>query len=264
MSRNRRLLAVAAIVLLPGETRAETFRLTTLEWCPYTCPSLPGGGATTEILRTALGSQGHGLEVDILPWKRAVQLARRDPSLAGYYPEYSSASLGSGISPPIGHGPLGIAERRDHPLRFQTVADLSGHRLGTVEGYLNTPALDAGIASGLQPAESTVSDLSNLLKLGAGRIDGAVIDGRVMAYLMAFDPALRPTSGRLLFNSVILEEKTLHVVFSPSGPGMRMAEVLTAGLGTLDVRAAQASYFRRNGIDLDALVATTAPVSDGR
>ena len=247
-------VALLAPLLAGGQAGAETFRLTTLEWCPYTCSDLPGGGATTQVLRAALKAAGHDLAVDFLPWNRAVLTARREPGYAGYFPEYSGDVPGFTLSAVIGSGPLGVAERKDHPLSFRTVSELAAYRLGTVEGYLNTPDLDSAIAAGRQPVDETVSDTSNLLKLSLRRIDGAVIDGRVMAYLLAHDPALAAAAPALRFNRRVLEDKTLHVAAPPSETGRRMLEALALGLGRIDAASVQADYLARHGVDLEALM----------
>jgi len=256
-------LAAAATLAATGTGRAETFVLTTLEWCPYTCSALPGGGASTEVVRSALKAAGHDLEVEFLPWVRAVRAAGHAPRYGGYFPEYAGDVAGFTLSEVIGSGPLGVAEHKERPLAFHSVADLSAYRLGTVRGYLNTAELDAAIAAGRQPVEENVSDASNLLKLALRRIDGTVIDGRVMAYLLDHEPDLRPARPVLRFNPRLLENKTLHVAVAPSEAGRRLAAALKLGLGRIDANAVQSDYLHRIGIDLDG-PAAALPVSPPR
>ena len=246
----------AALGLFSRPGLAETFILTTLDWCPYTCLALPGGGATTEVVRSALRATGHELKVEVLPWNRAIQTARRDPRYAGYFPEYIGDVPGFTLSNAIGFGPLGVAEHREHPLDFRGVDDLAAYRLGTVRGYINTAGLDAAIAAGRQAVEENVSDEANLLKLAMRRIDGAVIDGRVMAYLLAHEPGLKAAGAVLRFNGRTLEKKSLHVAVAHNEAGHRMADALKRGLGLIDANAVQNEYFQFYRIDLGGLTAS--------
>lgn len=255
----RRWLAALALVALPQAVGAETFILTTLEWCPYTCSALPGGGATTQVVRSALRAAGDDLEVEVLPWVRATQAAARDHRIAGYFPEYAADLNGFALSPVIGLGPLGIAEHKDRPLTFNTIGDLEPYRLGTVRGYLNTAAFDRSVAAGRQPVEENVSDEANLLKLALRRLDGVVIDGRVMAYLLAHQGELRSVGDVLRINPRLLEEKTLHVAAAPTEMGSRLLHSLRLGLSRIDAAVIQADYLRRNHIDMDGLIAALPP-----
>lgn len=46
------------------------------DWCPYTCPSLPGGGLVTKYLREVFELIGIQLKVHFYPWVRAINYAK--------------------------------------------------------------------------------------------------------------------------------------------------------------------------------------------
>lgn len=197
-------------------------RLTSLSWPPFSGPELPNRGLSTAIVERTLARAGLSLTVEFLPWQRAVSTGLKEPGYAGYFPEYRSAALGTGrclLSDPIGSSPLGFAERVATPVDWRTLSDLTGRRIGTVRGYVNTDAFDRTVADGRLAVEPAVDDATNLRKLAAGRLDMAVIDANVMAHLLATDADLRPLRAQLRFNSRLLEDKTLHVCFRPGTEG---------------------------------------------
>ncbi|MBP7336779.1 ABC transporter substrate-binding protein [Niveispirillum sp.] len=225
-------LATACLTLLLAATMvhadkapegiASTVRLTSLDWPPFSGPDLPNRGLSTAIVERTLARAGLMLEVEFLPWQRAVTTGLKAQGRAGYFPEYRTAALDQGqclLSNPIGSSPLGFAERVAAPVDWRGLADLAGRRIGTVRGYVNTDGFDRAVADGRLIAEPAVDDATNLRKLAAGRLDLVVIDANVLAHLLSTDPALRPLRAALRFNPRLLEDKSLHVCFRPGAEG---------------------------------------------
>lgn len=239
----RALLAalLAGAVLAGPAIAAEsvTVRIASLEWPPYTGETLPDGGSAVARLRDAYAAVGVQLQVEYLPWSRAVMAARTDPAVIGYFPEYDAATVRKHwlLSEPVGNSELGFAEPYDRPIVWRGPDTLAPLRVGVVQDYVNTDALDARIASGDQPFERSVSDRINLLKLAHHRVDVAVVDRMVFAWLMANDPMLHPYLGELVINPHLLERKTLHVAFRPDSAGRRAGKLLAEGLRRLEAAA---------------------------
>jgi polar amino acid transport system substrate-binding protein len=235
----RRLLTATVLALAPAlaatPADAETVRLTTLEWCPYTCSTLPGDGVTTSVLRDALKAAGHELEITFLPWQRAVDTAKKGEA-HGYFPEYPGAE-GFEMSAVIGSSPLGLVTPADKPVTDASPAALAKLRFGTVQGYVNAEATTKAIEAGMKP-EAVIDDATNLRKTASSRLDAAEIDRWVMAHLLRTDKALAGQGEKLAFGPV-LEEKTLHVAFAPTPEGRRVKELVDAALAKADVMAAQ-------------------------
>lgn len=218
-----------------GGAAQPTVGLSSLEWPPYTGATLPGQGITTAVVRRALESAGSALEVHFYPWNRAVALARQGSGpgrVDGYFPEYWSADVEAEfiMSDAIGTSPLGLVERVAKPVTWSTLDDLSRHRIGVVNGYVNTVELDRRIRNRSQPTDMANDDRHNLLKLVAGRVDLAVIDRRVFEYLVAHDPRIAPVAGQLRFQPRLLEEKKLYACFGRHAQGERACRILNAGL----------------------------------
>jgi polar amino acid transport system substrate-binding protein len=65
--------------LFSAAVKAETLRFATIDYCPFTCdPSVADGkeGFMTDVLREAFEETGYTLEIDMLPYVRAVKSVR--------------------------------------------------------------------------------------------------------------------------------------------------------------------------------------------
>ncbi|WP_306523571.1 transporter substrate-binding domain-containing protein [Rheinheimera sp.] len=193
---------------------APLLKLTSLEWPPYTGADLEGQGEVTLLLRTLLTELGYQLQVDFLPWPAAVAKVRHGKEgHLGYFPEYPLTDPDYLLSVAIGYSELGLIEQRDNPLLLTDVRQLSTLRFGVVQDYLNMVKLDALIATGeLKPLISQ-SDRDNVLKVLNGELDTAVIDNRVLQYLLQYDGQIkRKAADSLQFSQSLKEHKSLHLV----------------------------------------------------
>ncbi|WP_259394770.1 ABC transporter substrate-binding protein [Shewanella sp. SR44-3] len=231
---------------MDNSVNAKTLALTSLEWPPFAGESLPEQGASIFIVRQALATMGHELQVDFYPWNRAMRLAeKKGNNYHGYFPEYQYNTPEHLFSTQIGTSPLGLIERKDNPLIWQQVKDLNRYSLGVVDGYENIKELDLMIANGTQEAESVTADIQNLRKVAAKRIDGAVID------LLTFQYLLQNSSGdklkhSLSANSQLLENKGLYVAFNDSPEGLFWRDTLNEGLDNLDIESLFEQYMKRH------------------
>lgn len=229
-----------------GGTWAEvkTVTLASLDWPPYTGAKLAEQGASVAVAKAAFKAMGYELKVEFYPWSRAVQLAKTSPGHAGYFPEYYSDELKADfvLSEPMGNGPLGLAQRSDKPLSWNSVADLGAYKIGVVQDYINTTEFDARVAAKQQKVDVAPDDSRNLLKLGAGRIDFAVVDSNVFNYLLKTDATLKPFVGKLAMNPKLMEDKKLYICFKKGAEGERIARLFNEGLKKIDVAAIMAKY----------------------
>lgn len=72
-------LAWTAVCLFPSILWAETLRFATIDYCPFTCdPAKAGGkeGFMTDVLRLAFEPAGYRIELEMLPYVRAVEAVR--------------------------------------------------------------------------------------------------------------------------------------------------------------------------------------------
>ena len=83
-------LLLALFCALSGSVHAQTYRLVTTAFKPFTDPNHAKGGFLTEVARQALAQRGHKIDVTYLPWARAMREAesgRYDGLLSAFYNE---------------------------------------------------------------------------------------------------------------------------------------------------------------------------------
>lgn len=222
-----------------------TVYLASLSWPPYAYQGLEQG-ASVAVVKAAFMAMGYRLVVDFYPWGRTLSLANDAHSkYAGYFPEYFARHLTEHyiFSAPIGSGPLGFAEQSSQHHVWQNLEELNAYNIGVVKDYINTAELDALLAAGKLHSSEVSHDKLNLLKLAQGRIDLAVIDQNVMAYLMASDTEVAAVKNKIRFNPHLLEDKQLFVCFKKSHAGL--AEIFNQGLQKIDVQKIQAEYLAK-------------------
>jgi polar amino acid transport system substrate-binding protein len=218
--------------------RAANFQLTTLEWAPYTGAALQGKGSISTTIVDAMKLAGATAEVKIFPWARAMRLVDTDPAYVGFFPAYYSRDRATRYlySDPVGSSNVVFLERVDAPVKWATLDDLQGKRLGVVRGYVNTEELDARIAQKTLQAEEVVEDRSNVLKLAAGRLDLAVIDSQIYEHMVNTDPEVARVAPLLKVNPKVLEVKNLYVCFQRSPAGVQAQRALNTGLRKLQAK----------------------------
>lgn len=238
-SRFLRALVCLLLVLGAGPAGAQesTVRLTSLDWPPFSGAELPGQGASIVVASAAFSAAGQSLAVEFYPWQRTVHTGLTAPGYVGYFPEYYAHDLEESclFSDPIGSTPLGFVERRSDPIAWSSLDDLASLRIGTVRGYVNTEAFDRRAAEGDLTIDPVVNDTLNILKVAAGRIDLAVIDRNVLAYLLQHDPKLAGLADKVQFNARPLEDKKLYVCFRKSEEGEQARVLFNRALEAIDI-----------------------------
>jgi len=231
----------------PAVAQDKVIKLTSLEWPPYAGEKVDQQGASVAVVRAAAEAMGYKLEVKFFPWERAVKTAETGTGgFVGYFPEYHSDEVATKfkLSDPIGSGPLGFVEATAAPVSWNSLDDLKGKPIGTVSGYVNTAEFDAKVAAGELKAEAVSDDLTNVKKVGAGRIALAVIDKNVLNYMLNTDASLAPLKGKVQFNAKPLEDKALYIAFQRSPAGEEAAKVINEGLKKIDANAIAAKFFQ--------------------
>jgi len=228
-------LAGGLCLVLAQPARAADYKLSTLEWAPYTGAALPGLGSITATIVDAMALTGASAEVQFFPWSRAVRLVDTDASYTGFFPAYYSRERAARYlySDPVGRSHVVFLERTERPVKWASYDDLQGLRIGVVRGFVNTEELDARIASKVVASEEAPDDRSNILKLVAGRVDLVVVDQQVYEHLVQTDPQLARVAQQLQVNPKVLETKNLYVCFQRTAKGAMAQRALNTGLRKL-------------------------------
>jgi polar amino acid transport system substrate-binding protein len=228
-------------------TAAQELSIITLEWPPYTASEMPKGGATSSVATAIFKAAGLDVGLKFAPWKRAISVAKNDPSVIAYFPGYHCRhSDGFIASDPIGNGPIGFAENINSPIVWENLDDVGEQKLkiGTVLGYANSDEFDRKAGTGWIRAIPANDDITNLRKLMRQRIDAAVIDKLVMSYLLATKPTLKGGETEIQFNAKPLEDKILHMCFSDDPKGQALRDRFNAAISSVDIEKMVNSYFK--------------------
>ena len=232
-------LSASVFLGICSNALAADYKITSLDWAPYTNDKLPAQGASSAVVTEAFKAAGNTLKIEFYPWSRAVDMAKSDKAYIAYFPEYHSKANEADFlySDPIGVGPLVFVERKSDPVKWDSYDSLKGKKIGVVKGYVNTDELDAKIASKALTSDEALDDAKNLLKLAAGRVDVAVIDVNVFNYLVKNDAAVKAVAGQLQVNGKTLEDKKLYVCFKKSPEGEKALKEFNQGLKKIDPEA---------------------------
>ncbi|MCF8490635.1 MAG: ABC transporter substrate-binding protein [Rhodospirillum sp.] len=233
---------------LAQSSRAELTQpvtLTTLYWPPFTGADLPEGGTSTEIVRRSLKIAGLATAVSFLPWRRAVDMTKMG-YVDAVFPVYGANDRNCVLSHPFQASILGFVERVEAPVFWKTMDDLTHRTIGVVKGYLNGKTFDGAVAQGKLTVESVLTDVMNLRKVEAGRLDLAVIDRDLLDFLLNDNPETKDLAGQLRFNARALEVKSLYACFHDSKRGNLLRQAFNEGLAVIKVQAATESKAKAN------------------
>ena len=162
-------------------TRADTLKLVTLSYPPY--EYMEGDkveGIVVRLLREAFGRLGHDLEIEVLPWKRALLMARQG-SVDGIFTVYKTEERlkfldysETVVMPQV----VSIWALRGSDIPYDgTMASLSEVSIGVVHGVSYGEKADTAIEDGtLEKLDYAPNSSHNIKKLLAGRTDAVIMN----------------------------------------------------------------------------------------
>ena len=225
------LCLLALPCLAPGIGRAgedvgtvsavKVVKVVTLNYPPYTGAALPGGGTMVRITREAMKRVGFQLEVEFLPWNRALYELRTG-SADGLVNIWRSEEREQWLhySRPILTNDVGLIVQKARPLRYARLEELRAYRIGTVRGYANPVQFNEAKI----PVFTSETDEINLRALASGRLDAVLIDRGVGRYLALSKLAER--ADELTWLEPVIEAMPNYFVVPRDAP--RSAELLDA------------------------------------
>jgi polar amino acid transport system substrate-binding protein len=243
------LVSLLMCLLMVPAVHAQTssMRLSTLEWPPYVSASLPDEGLTTSLVKTVASQAGIATSISYAPWSRAVQVGSNDPSYAGYFPAFylPEREKTCYFSGEIGHSVIGFAYLKPQAFQWNTLADLRGQQIGTVQAYANGEEFDAMVRQGLLKTDIAPSDISNLRKLLAKRISVAVIDRDVLRQLLITEASLQADKDRIVFHPRELTTFSMRICFQRTESGQALQKAFDAELKKVNIKKLENAYFQR-------------------
>lgn len=234
MKKSRQIFLLFSLLLSSQISfSAEILKFSTLEWSPYLGEKIPKLGFGVEILKLAFKAEGYdNIEVEFLPWSRALAVVENKEGYAGCLLAYYSKERAEKFiySDPVISGPIKFAMRNDKIIPWRKLEDLKDRPIGVVQDYVNSPELDRLFAEKKLFADNSISDTNNLEKLAQKRTDIAVVDANVFTYLLKTNPQLKPFENKLSLDQRTLDDKKLYILFSKSKEGRRLADIFNKGL----------------------------------
>lgn len=181
----RKSLSIAFMILLlaiPAMAADKMLTAVTNAWEPYAGQDLKDLGFGTLIVSSAFKAAGYSVKPELILWDEAVaktKAGKYDVLYLAYYNK--SRTQDFFYSDFFTESLVVFCKRKETPLKFKSIKDLSPYTIGVVKGYTNTPEFDA--AAYLKKVEAA-SDEENLRKLLKKEVDVIVIDKLVAQYLL--------------------------------------------------------------------------------
>lgn len=201
-------------------------KLTSTEWPPYTGKDLPDQGFMTKLARETLTKAGYEVQIDFSAWQRSLATAYLQNSYQGTLLVYPSKEKQGNchLTQAIGSSILGFVQRKDTPILWATLQDLTGVRIGSVAGYHNSIEFDRLAEAQLLDVSAVYNDTLNMRRVAFGRVELAVIDKVTMQYLLKTEQSLKDYRHILEFNPKPLTTHKLHVCFNKTDVGRTLRD----------------------------------------
>ena len=151
------------------------------EWPPFYGNELENNGFMSEIIREAFNRVDYDVNVNFLPWKRALdgsKAGRYDGLYTVYYRKEREEWFV--FSDPLPANVWGFYKRKDSNISFEKFEDLQPYTIGVVRGYVVPPGFDEANLKTVLAKD----DAENLRKLHKGRLDLVLTDKIVAKYII--------------------------------------------------------------------------------
>lgn len=223
----KKTLIIGALLFITHLAVAETWKITSLEWPPYSGASLPGGGTSIVKLREVLKKQNISLEVEFYPWERAQDYAKK-PGYLGYFPSWpEEVTTGFVGSKAVDSSHVGVLSSTKKTFTWESLDSMfSSKRVGLVSSYVYPKDIEAAKAKYSGNVDSSPDEAILMKKLSSGRIDAALTDPAVMLHV-----AKEKGVSNIVVVKDSLEEKALVVSVFDGNNNQQRLETLNKLIG---------------------------------
>ncbi|MBU2710858.1 substrate-binding periplasmic protein, partial [Zooshikella harenae] len=175
------LVLIVCLLQISNSRAEQTIRLTNGEWEPFLSEKLPHFGPSSQIVTEAFARLGITVRYDFFPWPRAYENARIghwEGSVIWIKSEERAKYFY--FSDPILSLPRYFYHLVDRKYEWSSIKDLKGLVIGVTYSYTYGPELDKALENGFVQASWSTSDLLNIKKLIARRIDLLTLEPHVL------------------------------------------------------------------------------------
>jgi len=189
------------------------------DWPPFFVESEPGQGTVARLVRDIFAEEGYEVEFHFLPWKRAYREAATGKHDATAIWMYAADRQKDFIySEPVMNERFVLFYRKDEPIDWSQIKDLSGLQLGGSIGYSYGPVFDQAVENGVLDVEWVASTELNFRRLLFGRIDAFPEEINVGYYILRRETAPDETLQITHHPEPILENQSF-LLFPANQPG---------------------------------------------
>ncbi|WP_421901180.1 substrate-binding periplasmic protein [Maridesulfovibrio sp.] len=214
---------LAIAIAMPAQA-AEKWKITSLDWEPYSGKNLPDHGKSIVKLRQALQLSGIKLEVEFLPWARAKTMATQ-PGYIGYFPAWPEEVEDDFVaSPPVDWSKISIMARRRICIPENIDSLFARHIVGLVKTYEYPEEIAEAAKRYSDNVDQAPDENSLVRKLARGRCEVAITDPSVMKYYAAQNGIENIVVLKKLFTTPLV------VAIRKSEYSDRVLEILTKAL----------------------------------
>ena len=173
----------AALLAVASPSSAQTWKVTSLDWQPYSGSDIANGGNSVQKLRDVLAKAGIELVIEFYPWARAQKLASTT-EYVGYFPAWPEEVYEGFVgSDPVDYSYVGVLSYRNSGLTWNGLEDLfRNHVVGYVRTYTYPEIVETLKQQYPQALDPAPHELSLMRKLSRGRNEAALTDPQVMLY----------------------------------------------------------------------------------
>ena len=232
------VVAVALVMNAPAPAAADTLKVYGDDkYAPvvFLQDGKPAG-FLVDILRRAEALTGDRYEIELVPWKRALELAKRgDGGLMGVSWTAERAEWFD-YSAPLFNDDIHVVTLKSKAFKLTQLADLKGKTLGGVTGASYGNEVDRAIADGLFRVERDIGVTSRLRKLLRDHVDGALVgNGRAgFEAALASHPELTAQRAQFTWLPTPVARDRLFLAFPKSMQQKAALERLNAAMRKLE------------------------------
>ena len=201
--------------LFSASLQAERIVLASSNYHPHYGADLPQQGVVTEIIRQAFALQGIQIEVEFMPFGRALHEAKVANYVGLIAAWYSEDRVENFLySQPMYANQIVLFKRRSMPLEFRNFQQLADarYRLGVVQGY----AQPAGLVHARLNTVAVASDEQAFRMLALERVDLVPADKLNGLYLL--QTLLPEHAANIEYIEPVLDQRPMYLILSKQDP----------------------------------------------
>ena len=241
----RKIIFLSLILIFLPVTNgfSQTLKVGTGEFSPTIGSNLKYGGYASHMLRLAFESQGITLDIEYVPWKRAlIGTKNGDYDLTYYWYCSEDRRIDFYCGDALVESKMYFFHLKTTSFDWKTYADLSPYFIGFTSSYHYSKELMEMIAAGEVNSFESAKDIHNFNMLLAKRIDIFPMTELEGLYLIS-KSLLAEQAEQITFHPKTLLNTTGHVMFPKNAEGsLKWMAIYNKGLSEIKAQGILEEY----------------------